>query len=101
LPYRQNQRRREDKKTLSLLHQTIKKLTEDIDGFKFNTAIAQLMILVNHLTDQPSLTKETFQKLSFLLLLLLHILQKNFGNNWEIIILFSLHLFGLAMTKVI
>jgi len=53
----------EDKKTLNLLHQTIKKLTEDIDGFKHNTAIAQLMIFVNHLTDQSSLTKDTFEKL--------------------------------------
>lgn len=29
------------------LHKTIKKVTEDIEGFKFNTAISQMMILVN------------------------------------------------------
>ncbi len=31
----------------SLLHKTIKKVTADIDGFKFNTAISQLMIFTN------------------------------------------------------
>jgi len=53
----------ESKTNLTQLHQAIKKLTEDIDGFKFNTAISQLMILVNHLTDQPSLTRDTYEKL--------------------------------------
>jgi leucyl-tRNA synthetase len=37
-----------DEATLRLLHQTIKKVTEDIDGFAFNTAISQMMIFVNH-----------------------------------------------------
>ena len=32
-----------------LLHQTIKKVTEDIEEFKFNTAISALMILVNEI----------------------------------------------------
>ncbi len=31
----------------TLLHQTIKKVSEDIEAFKFNTAISALMILVN------------------------------------------------------
>ncbi len=57
----------EDKKTLNLLHQTIKKLTEDIDWFKHNTAIAQLMIFVNHLTNQTSISKDTFEKLVILI----------------------------------
>ncbi len=30
-----------------LLHQTIKKVTEDLDNFKFNTAISAFMILIN------------------------------------------------------
>lgn len=54
---------KEDNKTITQLHQTIKKLTEDIDNFKFNTAIAQLMIFVNYLTEQASLNKDTFEKL--------------------------------------
>jgi len=38
-----------------LLHKTIKKVTEDIENFRFNTAISALMILVNELEKQPSL----------------------------------------------
>lgn len=34
-----------------LLHRTIKKVTEDIKSFKFNTAISALMILVNKLEE--------------------------------------------------
>jgi leucyl-tRNA synthetase len=32
---------------LSLLHETIRKVTEDIEGLHFNTAISQMMIFVN------------------------------------------------------
>lgn len=78
----------EDKKTLNLLHQTIKKLTEDIDWFKHNTAIAQLMIFVNHLTDQPSLTKDTFEKLIVLVAPfaphLAEELWEKLGNNYSV-----------------
>ena len=35
-----------------LLHKTIRKVTEDIEGYRFNTAISQLMILVNHYTKE-------------------------------------------------
>ena len=38
-----------------LLHKTIKKVTEDIENFKFNTAISQLMILVNELEKEETL----------------------------------------------
>ena len=37
-----------------LLHQTIKKVTEDIGNMKFNTAIAQLMIFVNALEKKKN-----------------------------------------------
>ncbi len=47
--------------TLHLLHVTIKKVTEDIDNFSFNTAISQLMILINHLSDQDKLTKQSYE----------------------------------------
>jgi len=33
-----------------LLHQTIKKVTEDIEGLRFNTAISQMMVFTNELT---------------------------------------------------
>jgi leucyl-tRNA synthetase len=39
-----------DKETLRLLHQTIAKVTDDLDGMRFNTAIAAMMEFTNHLT---------------------------------------------------
>jgi leucyl-tRNA synthetase len=39
-----------DRETLRKLHQTIKKVTEDLDGMRFNTAIAAMMEFSNHLT---------------------------------------------------
>ncbi len=41
-----------DEATLRLLHQTIKKVGDDIESFGFNTAISQMMIFVNHLSKQ-------------------------------------------------
>ncbi len=38
-------------------HRTIKKVTEDIEGMKFNTAIAALMTLLNQIADKGSLTR--------------------------------------------
>lgn len=38
-----------DEETLRILHQTIKKVGGDIEGFAFNTAISQMMIFINHL----------------------------------------------------
>jgi leucyl-tRNA synthetase len=39
-----------DRQTLRKLHQTIKKVSEDLDGMRFNTAIAAMMEFTNHLT---------------------------------------------------
>jgi leucyl-tRNA synthetase len=36
--------------TLRYLHQTIQRVTEDLDGMRFNTAIAAMMEFINHLT---------------------------------------------------
>jgi leucyl-tRNA synthetase len=38
--------------TLRKLHQTIKKVTEDLDAMRFNTAIAAMMEFTNHLTRE-------------------------------------------------
>jgi leucyl-tRNA synthetase len=38
------------RETLGKLHQTIQKVTEDLDGMRFNTAIAAMMEFTNHLT---------------------------------------------------
>ncbi|MDO4713169.1 MAG: class I tRNA ligase family protein [bacterium] len=51
----------------TLLHQTIKKLTEEIDEFKFNTSIAQLMILVNKLGEVDQISQPTFEALTLML----------------------------------
>jgi leucyl-tRNA synthetase len=40
--------------TAKLVHRTIKKVTEDIEALRFNTAISQMMILTNHLTALAS-----------------------------------------------
>jgi leucyl-tRNA synthetase len=39
-----------DRETQRRLHQTIQKVTEDLDGMRFNTAIAAMMEFTNHLT---------------------------------------------------
>ncbi len=44
-----------------LLHKTIKKVTEDIENFKFNTAIAQMMILVNKMNEEDEINKEDYE----------------------------------------
>jgi leucyl-tRNA synthetase len=46
---------------LKILHQTIKKVTEDIENFKFNTAISQLMICANELEKEEKIEKEIFE----------------------------------------
>ena len=45
-----------------LINQTIKKVGEDIDNMKFNTAISQLMIFVNEISKQKKLPKKTLGK---------------------------------------
>lgn len=58
----------DDKKILITLNQTIKKVDEDISRrFWFNTAIAQMMILVNELTWVEKISKKTFETLIILL----------------------------------
>ncbi|HEY8996052.1 MAG TPA: leucine--tRNA ligase [Lacunisphaera sp.] len=44
--------------TEKLLHETIKKVGDDYDALRFNTAISQLMILVNALQKEPALPKQ-------------------------------------------
>jgi len=49
----------DDADTTRLLHETIKKVTNDYETLHFNTAVSQLMILLNHLTAQPSYSLAT------------------------------------------
>jgi leucyl-tRNA synthetase len=57
-----------DENVNALLHKTIKKVSEDIEAMKFNTAISSLMVLANGFFDHiDSLTKD--QMKAFLLIL--------------------------------
>ena len=47
--------------TIRLLHQTIAKVTNDLDNMRFNTAISQMMIFSNHLQGLASINKETLK----------------------------------------
>jgi len=51
----------------SLLHKTIKKVTEDIENLKFNTAISQLMILLNEMEKEKNIQITNYQLLIILL----------------------------------
>ena len=56
----------EDSKLESLVHKTIKKVGDDIEAMKYNTAIAALMTLINEFGKAGAITKfdvETFIKL--------------------------------------
>ena len=48
-------------------HKTIKKVTEDIDNLKANTAIAALMSLLNEIYDTGSVTKDELKTFTLLL----------------------------------
>ena len=45
----------------SLLDKTVKKVTEDIEEFRFNTAISQMMIFVNKLEALPIISQKTYE----------------------------------------
>ena len=49
------------------MHKTIKKVTEDFESMKFNTAIATLMALLNEFNDKETINKAEFK--TFLILL--------------------------------
>ena len=43
------------------IHKTIKKVTEDMDSLKFNTAVSALMILSNTMDKMDSITKADYR----------------------------------------
>lgn len=49
------------------IDKTIKKVEEDIERLKFNTAISSMMILVNLVEEEKSISKENYKKLLQLL----------------------------------
>ncbi len=50
-----------------LINQTIKKVTNDLDNMKYNTAVSSLMILLNEYEKQDKITKEDYHILLILL----------------------------------
>ncbi|HNZ51553.1 MAG TPA: leucine--tRNA ligase [bacterium] len=50
-----------------LLAKTIIKVGQDIEQFKFNTAVSALMILVNKLFEQPGISRDSYQQLLIIL----------------------------------
>ncbi len=57
----------EKEETLKILHKSIKKVTADYENLRFNTAISQLMIFVNHCYKIGQVTKSTAETFALLL----------------------------------
>src|SRR4029079_18344183 len=47
-----------DLPTQKLVHKTIRKVTQDIDNLRFNTAVSAMMILARHLAEQSAPPRE-------------------------------------------
>jgi leucyl-tRNA synthetase len=56
-----------EKAHMKVLHATIKKVTDDIETLSFNTAISQMMILVNALTNTPIKSVQVLRSLLVIL----------------------------------
>lgn len=53
--------------TIRILHQTIKKVTKDLENLSFNTAVSQMMIFINHILTLESYDEDVIR--SFLIIL--------------------------------
>ncbi len=56
-----------NKDELKVIHKTIKKITDDIEKFSFNTSVSAFMICVNELTDLKCNKQEVLEPLAILL----------------------------------
>ncbi|MBU2540386.1 MAG: leucine--tRNA ligase [Candidatus Omnitrophica bacterium] len=66
-------------------HQTIKKVSEDLENFKFNTAISAVMELVNEIYKQPAVSLEIKQTVKTVVLLLAPIIPHICEEMWQIL----------------
>ena len=76
-----------DRELLGLAHRTVRKVTEDIDRFHFNTAVPALMVLSNelgeYLSGEPR--EQTYDEAMRLLLLLLSPMTPHLAHEmWEL-----------------
>jgi leucyl-tRNA synthetase len=75
-----------DRDLLGLAHRTVRKVTEDINRFHFNTAVPALMVLSNELNDylSGSPRRETYEDALRLLLLMLSPMTPHLAHElWE------------------
>jgi leucyl-tRNA synthetase len=56
-----------DEESLKILHKSIKKVGEDIEGLRFNTAISQMMIFVNEMNKKDVRPKAVMEQFVLLL----------------------------------
>lgn len=52
-----------DDRIRPLVHKTIKKVGEDIENFRFNTAVSQMMVLANAMDQEERIAKDHFESL--------------------------------------
>jgi leucyl-tRNA synthetase len=52
-----------DEETRKLLHRTVKKVGEDIEAMRFNTAVSAMMVLANHLNGLDAAPRGAIEKL--------------------------------------
>lgn len=57
----------EDSSNIKEIHKLIKKVTEDIEGMRFNTAISQMMMFTNHVYKTGKVTQSTAEKFALVL----------------------------------
>lgn len=62
-----NNRNESSDQTIRILHQTIKKVTKDLENLSFNTAVSQMMIFINHILTLKSYDEDVIR--SFLIIL--------------------------------
>jgi leucyl-tRNA synthetase len=51
---------KDDREVSKALHKMIEKVSKDIEAFRFNTAVAQLMMLMNTVQEKGAITKDSF-----------------------------------------
>ena len=67
--------------SLKVVHQTIKKVTEDIERLSFNTCVSSFMICINELTALKCSNREVLEPLLVLLSPFAPILLKNYDED--------------------
>lgn len=65
------------------LNQTIKKVTEDFEAFKFNTAVSQMMIFINKVEEQKKIGKNQLKDFVKLLAPVAVIISEEMWKNLE------------------